>query len=476
MTNLDQLKSLLGKLDEPLGRYATLDRYYAGDGPLTFVSPEVRAALANRITRLSVNIPRVLVDAVAERLRITGFVGSPDDPLLWSDWLYSDMDQLSGVAHREALTLGDSFVIVWANRHGDPRVTVESARQVAVATDPGSRHITAAVKRWEAGGESHAVLYEPDRITRWTSPQLGAATHGWRKVETIPNPLGQVPVVRLRNGGRLLDEGVSEMRDVLTLTDAVCKLSLDLLTASEFGARPRRWASGIELEETPVLDETGAPTGDTVAVNPFPETDKMMVSEAAEAKFGQLPGADLAGYENAIGVLMRQISAVSGLPEHMLGIGGDNPTSADAIRASEAALTARAEARQQTFGRAWEDVARLLVAVRTGVDPASVNLRVQWADPSTRSVAQEADAVVKLHAAGILPASYALAKLGYSADEIAEIERARAAEQQSAATADVVARARLADQLTTNGLSQPAALAAAGLFAAANETRTDERN
>lgn len=439
LTDLDTLRGLLGGLDEPLARYSSYDAYYAGGGPLTFVSPEVRAALANRVTRLSVNIPRVLVDSVAERLRIVGFTGSPDDERLWSDWLYSDMDQLAAVAHREALCLGDSFVIVWANRHGDPRVTVESARQVAAVTDPATRQITAAVKRWEADGATHAVLYEPDRITRWLSPQLGAATLGWRKVETITNPLGVVPVVRLRNGGRLLEDGVSEMRDVLTLTDALAKLLLDMMTASEYGARPRRWASGVELEERNVLDDQGQPTGETVTVNPFPETDKMMISEVAEARFGQLPGADLAAYEKAIGVLMRQISAVSGLPEHMLGIGGDNPTSADAIRASEAALTARAEARQQTFGRSWEDVARLAVAVRSGVDPVSVNLRVQWADPSTRSVAQEADAVVKLHAAGILPTTYALAKLGYSADEIRAIRAARRAEALDATGTDLTA-------------------------------------
>ena len=33
----------------------------------------------------------------------------------------------------------------------------------------------------------------------------------------------------------------------------------------------------------------------------------------------------------------------------------------DALRAAEASLTARAQARQQSFGRAWEDVARLVL-------------------------------------------------------------------------------------------------------------------
>lgn len=81
-----------------------------------------------------------------------------------------------------------------------------------------------------------------------------------------------------------------------------------------------------------------------------------------------------------------------------------------------------------TFGRSWEQVARLVVAADTGVDPESVDVAVQWADPGTRSIAQEADAVVKLHAAGILPTTFALAKLGYTDDEIAAIRAARRAE------------------------------------------------
>lgn len=106
----------------------------------------------------------------------------------------------------------------------------------------------------------------------------------------------------------------------------------------------------------------------------------------------------------------------------MLGIGGDNPTSADSIRASEAALTSRAENRCAQFGRSWEALARLVVAIRDGRDPRAIEgVRVKWADAATRSVAQEADAVVKLYQAGLLPATYALSKLGYSDDEIATI-------------------------------------------------------
>jgi Phage portal protein, SPP1 Gp6-like len=428
--NEDLLK-LLQKLDEPQGRYAALDQYYTGTQPLAFLSPEAKTALGNRFGRMASNVPRLAVTALAERLRLTGF----SDPELWPDWVRCDMDQLSGVAHREALLLGDSFVIVWADMLGRPKVTVESARQVAVRIDPGTRRITAAVKRWETETTTEAVWYRPDVITRLRANQTGATIHGFNRVEEIANPLGTVPVVALRNSDRILAErGCSEIDDLMPLVDGLNKTLMDMLVASEYTARPRRWATGIELVEQPVLDEEGNPVlenGEPVVTeaNPIPEGNRAMISENDQAKFGQLQGADLTGYENVVNVLLGEIMAVSALPAHYIGIMHDNPASADAIRSAEASLTARAEARQQAFGRAWEQVARLMIAVRDGRDPQLIDdVRVQWADAATRSVAQEADATVKLYQAGLLPADYALAKLGYSDDEIGKIRAARAAE------------------------------------------------
>lgn len=432
----DLLTTLLQRLDEPTARFTTLESYDAGKQPLAFLSPEARAAIGTRFGVMASNIPRLAVRSLAERLRVTGFrtAGQPD-PALWADWLRNDLDQMSPVAHREALLLGESFVIVWGDGQG-PRVTIESPRQVAVQRDPATRRIVAAVKRWEdtAAGVTHAVLYTGDTITRLRADTLGATITGFKVVQVITNPFGIPPVVALRNSDRLLGPGASEVDDLVPLVDGLNKTLADMLVSSEYAGRPRRWASGIELEERPVLDEDGAPVLDddgepiTEAVNPFPESNRMMVNEDPAGKFGSLPAADLAGYESAVRVLLGQIAAVSALPAHYLGVLGDQPPSADSLRAAEASLTARAEARQATFGRAWEQVARLMVAARTGADPATVDVSVQWADAATRSVAQEADAVVKLYSAGLLPASFALARLGYSDDEVRMIREARRGE------------------------------------------------
>lgn len=435
MSTTDTIKALSGKLDTADPKLTRLDQYYAGEQPLSFLAPEAREALGSRFAQMASNIPRLAVTSLSERLRVTGFrTGGQPAPALWDGWVGNDLDQLAPVAHREALTLGRSFVTVWANAQGKAQVTVESARQVAVLRDPATRQVTAALKRWVGDGRGRAVLYERDQITRLVSDAMVAdpaamPATSWRSEKVLPNPLGVVPVVPFVNADRLLDtDGRSEMADLIPLCDALNKALADLMVASEYFARPRRWATGVELVE----GEDGNVS------NPFPEGYRMLTSEAPESKFGQLPAADLAAYENAVGVLLGQIMAVSALPAHYVGsLSQGNPTSAESLRAAEAALAARAEARQSTFGRAWEQVARLMVAVETGTDPAGVDVAVTWADPTTRSVAQEADAVVKLHSAGLLPASVALQRLGYSDDQIASIRVARRAEALDTAGLDV---------------------------------------
>src|SRR5690606_38771432 len=236
-----------------------------------------------------------------------------------------------------ALTLGSAYVIVWAGADGEPLVTVESAAQVAVQRDPATREVVAAVKRWQDGGSAHAVVFERDRVTRLVSkghvPDGGAIpATGWDTVEVIDNPLGVVPVVPIVNRGRLLDlDGVSEMADVLDLADAINKINLDLMVTSEYYARPRRWATGLEVIE----DEDGEP------INPFAdEANRVWQAEAPEAKCGQFDAARLDGYADALATLTQQVGALTGLPPHYLGLHGDQPASADAIRSAEASLVA----------------------------------------------------------------------------------------------------------------------------------------
>lgn len=445
------LIDLLHALDGPQHQFTRHGRYYRGEQAISFVSPESRAAIGNRLSRLVVNVPRIAVNAIAERCRVLGFEPDAD---IWRDFIANDLDQQAGIVHRSALLYGQSFVIVWGNG-ARPIATVESPLNVQVLTDPATREITSAIKRYHTKTESHAHVYLPTEIQHWRANTAGAASSAYELIDSLPNPLGVVPVVRFLNAD-LLGDGVSEIADIACLTDALSKVSSDMLIASEFLAKPRRWATGVELTEVPVLDADGNPAIEagqpvTDVVSPFPENDRFLISEAAETKFGQLSGSGLDGYKNAADLILSEIAAVSSLPPHYLGILHDNPSSADALRASEAGLTSRAAAKQGAFGRSWEMVGRLMAAVRTGSDPADIECRVQWCDPGTRSEAQAADAVVKLHQAGILSRPGALRRLGFTDEEIRAELAAQAAE--TASKADPVMREYFGRQFDTEGLS-----------------------
>ncbi|CAG7845781.1 hypothetical protein USB125703_02056 [Pseudoclavibacter triregionum] len=437
MNKFDMIKSLSDKLDMTYPQLVRLDGYWQGEQPAAFLAPASREALGDRLRMLAVNFPRLAVESLAERLRVTGF--RRDDPEaapdgdLWRIWRRNGMEDAAAQAHTDALVYGRSFVIVWAGS-GGPVITVESPLQVAVDRDPATREVTAALKRWIQDGKGHAVLYERDRITRLVSeanavdPAAMPPT-GWNTVEVIPNPLGVVPVVPIVNRGRLLDvDGVSEMSDILDLTDALNKLMSDLLVTSEFYARPRRWATGLEIVE----DEDGNP------VKPFSAAlDDVWQSEAPETKFGQFDAARLDGYADAAALITQQIGALTGLPPHYLGLHGDQPTSADAIRSAEASLVARAYALHRTFGTAWADVARLMIAVRDGSDPRSLDVETVWASPETRTPAQAADAAAKLVGVGV-PLSVVLEDtLGMTPAQVDRVRRARRGDALDAAGVDL---------------------------------------
>ena len=401
-------------------RAASIDenrRYLSGRQPLAYMSKVARDA--TKMGRMATNLPRLQVTALAERLRVTDLsVDGVRDRALWGAYRANDLDQRLPVAFREALGLGSSYAIVWdSTGRAEPKVSIESASNVVIETDPGTGETVRAFKRWTARNTSFGVLYEPDVVRRFESSSAGA-TVGWREQSSIPNPLGVVPVVEFRNSDWLGGPGVSEIEDMKPLVDALNKILADMMVGSEYYARPRRWATGVEMG----TDDEGNP------VNPFPEGDRMMIAEDVQARFGSLPASDLGSYEAAVKIIVGQIMAVSALPAHYLGSLTGQVPGADGLRAAEASLSARAESKQHQFGRSVEAVGRLMEGIRREVDPDSVAVRVHWADPATRSVAQEADATVKLHAAGLLPTDYALAKLGYDADQIRDIRLARRAE------------------------------------------------
>lgn len=417
----EHVERLLQKLQLEQPVIAERDRRYRGDQPLRFATADIEGDF----NYFSVNIYRAAVNAVAERMRvkkIRAVLGDGEDVsenvAAWWDHLGMDMKLQATIA--DVLAVGSAYLIVWM-KDGKPTITVETAEQVTTMHHAITGEVEEAVKRWyekDAQGvvvHEHVVHYGRWDVVRYVRGANGKLVERQR----VHNPLGVVPVVPLINVERIGDRnGHSVIDDLSNLVDALSKILADMLVASEVVARPKRYATGVSLEESTdagfSADDDFEEFEPTAVEAPFAGGADMFVTEQADAKFGQLPGADLAGYKTAVELITQQIMTVSALPAHMIGVTTSNPASSDAIRAAEASLTARAESRALVLGLALEEALKLLVALTEGADVDQVGAWIEWRDFATRSQAQEADAVTKLHSLGILTTNEAREMIGLS--------------------------------------------------------------
>jgi len=280
--------------------------------------------------------------------------------------------------------------------------------------------VMSAVTWWDdqplGGGEitKKAVLYLPTS-TSWYYQKGGA----WLLDEdgspgVDEHGLGIVPVVPLVNRPRTSHrssgncEGWSELEAIIPLSDAACKAATDMMVTAEYHAMPRRAVIGASQED--FVDEQGRP------VSAFSQiAGRVWALENPDAKIEQFSESSLSNYHDTIKILAQLVASVSGLPPHYLGSATDNPASADAIRSSEARLVKRVERKQRAFGETWEQVMRIALLFADGEVPDNVrSMETLWRDASTPTIAQRADAAVKLFAAGIVPRQQTWEDLGYS--------------------------------------------------------------
>lgn len=445
-TDLDWVHRLSLAHDAETPQLEMLDRYYEGQQPLSYMHPEILREVGDRIQPVIIAWPQLVVDTVEERLDVEGF-RLPDeqegDKDLWRVWQDNDLDEQSEQGHVDALVMRRSYICVGSNEKDadTPRVTVESPLELFAEPDPRTRQIRAALRRvaevdsFTSMSNRYATLYLPQRTVwyEWSG--------SWQEVDRDEHGLGEVPVVplvnrpRLRagrrtaNGSLQAQYGRSELQPILPLSDAANKLATDMMLGAEFTAIPLRGFFGLgpgDLE-----DEKGNKLTALQAI-----LGRLLTLKNTDGKEFQFSAASLSNFHESINTLARMTAAVAGLPPHYLGFTTDNPASADAIRSAESRLVKRAERKQRNFGGSWERAMRLVRRFQEGDwDPRLKRLEVDWRDASTPTVAQKADATLKLFSATprpIITLRQAREDMGYTDVQITRME----AEDRQAALTD----------------------------------------
>lgn len=408
-TELDeQISRLMGQARKTEKRYRLLDGYYEGEQRLQQLGIAIPPEL--RIFETIVNVPRMAVDEPEGRQNLRGFQTSGSkriDKRLRDGWEANNLDSQSHLVHKDARLFGRAFVTVSTNPDDatTPLITAESPEGFAVDVSP-RRQMRAALRvyRDEWDRRQRATLYLPD-ATYW----LIRESRGW-EFEEDPDEhnLGRVPVVMFLNRPRTGRwAGVSEMSDVIGMTDAIARIITNMQVAAEAKATPHRWAAGLTKD-----DFIDAKTG-----KPLPTWEAyltaIMATSNKDAKFGTFDAADLSNFYDSVNNMLAWCAAMLGLPTRFMGNQTVNPASEGAIRADEVRLVRNVERKNKHDGDSWAWVMDLYHRFATNSWPAANSTRALWFDPSTPTQAQLTDAVVKLRQSGVLSREGTWDELGW---------------------------------------------------------------
>ena len=415
---LNQLRQAAAlKLSIQSARVAGFAAYAENEaGIIALLDTEERQTFRTFLAESGCNWAELIVNAVAERLQVTGFrFGSEaDNELAWTIWQANCLDADSELVQTDALTMGSSYLLVQPDDTNPAGVSItpESPYQATVLYDPGSRRRrVAGYKRYGAAtdyalndwalinqgqltaGSVVEVLVTPEEIVTWW-PDSGDTP------QVDPNPVGAVSMVEVVPQPRTLGPPRCEFEGVIPVLDRLNTSTFNLMVSADYGAFRQVWASGVKIARQVVHNATDG-TDTVVALRPFDiGANRLLASENPDARFGSFPEALLTGYLSAIEQDVVHLAAMTQTPAHYL-MGKMINLAADAIKAAEVGLVAKTRRRSVHIGEAYEEAMRLALGIVGSPAAANVEAETVWADMETRSEGQRVDALVKMATLGV---------------------------------------------------------------------------
>ena len=308
-------------------------------------------------------------------------------------------------------------------------ITPRSADWSAAIWDPQRRRIAAALTITGADANGTITSFNvwlPGRNYA-VSSRNGLA--GWQ-AQRQDNRLDRVAVVPFAYD-KQMDRpfGRSRInRTLMNLTDMAVRTMVRMEVSAEFYSVPKLWFLGLDKDAF----ESGTWSSLIADINAI---SRDVDGEVPDLK--QIQQASMSPHGAMLETIAMLASAETDIPPESLGIRVSNPTSAEALAASENALTRVADRQNRIFGQQLMNAMRMAVQLRdnTPMAPTLAGVRPIWAPTRVVSDAARADYYAKV--AGVNQAwaqsDVGLAKLGLSMDDIASLrawEASQRAKQQ----------------------------------------------
>lgn len=407
-------------------RASRFSRYYDGLFQLNHIRGDNRDIFLRLLTESFSNWSELVVNAVAERLRVVGFrFGSPEaNAVALNIWQANQLDADSEMAQTDALVCGSTFASIQPDEDNPSGVSIytEHPTQCTVLYEPGHRRKRrAGYKVYRSGSTDVEVLALPDATLTW---------HGTGSVmpdEVELNATGVVPMVEIAPAPRTLGWPRSELESAIPIQDRIHTTIYNRLVASDFGAFRQITATGIKLKRNP----------DGSYSAPFNVgADRLLTSENPEAKFSVIPESNLRGYLDAVEADVTHLAAITQTPPHYL-LGKMVNIPGSGIKMAETGLVAKIKRRAVHIGEGWEEVQRVALGFLGVPEAVNVAAETVWADFESRSEGETVDALVKMKTLGV-PTEVLWERWGATPTEILEWKKMAAAEQIQTAQAAAV--------------------------------------
>lgn len=465
-TDLNQLwvKWAVQALTEDNNNYETYEDYYKGDHSLAFATDRWTETFGTEFEEFSDNWCQVVVDAVVQRMEITGWRADEDAgeegkrlvkqaEELW-DSQALDVEEIDLTT--QTLVKGDGYLICWPTPGSEiANATAElyynDPVDVAVYYDPANRrNMARATKRYmDEEGLVHLMLYTHEQIihynlpTSWTPEQVAmfglqggspeiAVSGGWQLISEEKNPYHQIPVFHFKNRSNGSTHGTSELVTVIPMQNAVNKLLMDLLVGSEFGSFRQKHITG-----------GAAPVNSDGTKGWRAGADRVWHTTDPLARFGEFGQIDLTQIFNSVDAVVAHIAKITQTPLHYLRSSGDMP-SGEALKTAESGLVHKIIAKQKAFGHTWGRAMMFALQIENGgkldLTSRQLKLRPVWKSAETRHDLEQAQ-VAQLKSILGIPLEVLWAEhFNYSQEEITEFKSINKA-VAATVLADVIAQA-----------------------------------
>lgn len=416
------LNYLVQELMDQQLRLDRLEDYHLGNHPLQHVDPKHLTAVRHFMKMAQTNYAMLVNSAPVGRMKVKNFeFGKEGEPDVDAKkiWAANDMHLQSKRLHSGASIFGKGYILVGPPviETGLPTMVVRDPRNAIVCPHPvfPTRSL-AGLEMWRDNVRQRvvAILYLPESIHFFVGASVwnhqgsiatltdkllaDASAGGFEEVASIPNEIGEVPLVEFQWQPDFAGMSLGESEPVLHIQDRINQMILDRLVTASNQAFQKIYATGVRGAK-----QAGDGANKKGPARPPLEAgaSNIWIIDNENAKIGAIEAVDFKQMLEAVRDDVADIAAITNTPAHylmnrMVNVSGDTLTQA------ESGFVSKTKLRMEAMGWGWERAMRIAFKYQGDFTKANEpEAQVKWANPMVRKDVEAADAASKWIAGGV---------------------------------------------------------------------------